>query len=61
MACFALNDYEWMLAFEASELHRIVDLMRHLRGSQARRHTRMEIPFYTGRRKPVTELIAALP
>ena len=30
---FALGDYEWMLAFEADELHRIVDLMRHLRGS----------------------------
>ena len=61
VACFALNDYEWMLAFEADELHRIVDLMRHLRGAQARRHTRVEIPFYTGRRKPVAELVAALP
>lgn len=61
VACFALNDYEWMLAFEADELHRIVDLMRHLRGAQARRHTRVEIPFYTGRRKPVADLIAALP
>ena len=30
---FALNDYEWILAFEADELHRIVDLMRHLRGA----------------------------
>lgn len=61
VACFALNDYEWMLAFEADELHRIVDLMRHLRGARARRHTRLEIPFYTGTRKPLTELIAALP
>jgi hydrogen peroxide-dependent heme synthase len=59
--CFSLNDYEWILAFEADELHRIVDLMRHLRGSEARRHTRVEIPFYTGRRKPVAELVAALP
>ena len=58
--CFALNDYEWMLAFEADELHRLVDLMRHLRGSDARRHTRVEIPFYTGHRKPVAELVAAL-
>ena len=58
---FALGDYEWILAFEADELHRIVDLMRHLRGARARRHTRVEIPFYTGRRKPVTELVAALP
>ncbi|MEV5407617.1 hydrogen peroxide-dependent heme synthase [Thermopolyspora sp. NPDC052614] len=61
VACFALNDYEWMLAFEADELHRIVDLMRHLRGARARRHTRVEIPFYTGTRKPLGELIAALP
>ena len=61
VACFALNDYEWMLAFEADELHRIVDLMRHLRGAQARRHTRVEIPFYTGRRRPLAELVAALP
>ena len=61
VACFALNDYEWMLAFEADELHRIVDLMRHLRGATARRHTRVEIPFYTGRRKPVSELLSALP
>jgi peroxiredoxin len=61
VACFALNDYEWMLAFEADELHRIVDLMRHLRGATARRHTRIEIPFYTGRRKPVSELLSALP
>ncbi|ACY97340.1 hydrogen peroxide-dependent heme synthase [Thermomonospora curvata] len=61
VASFALGDYEWMLAFEADELHRIVDLMRHLRGSQARRHVREETPFYTGRRKPVAELVAALP
>ena len=60
VACFALNDYEWILAFEADELHRIVDLMRHLRGAEARLHTREEIPFYTGRRKPVRELVASL-
>jgi hydrogen peroxide-dependent heme synthase len=58
--CFSLNDYEWILAFEADELHRIVDLMRHLRGAEARLHTRLEIPFYTGRRKPVNELVADL-
>jgi hydrogen peroxide-dependent heme synthase len=51
-ACFSLNDYEWVIALEADELHRIVDLMRHLRGAEARRHTRAEVPFFTGRRKP---------
>jgi hydrogen peroxide-dependent heme synthase len=60
VACFSLNDYEWILAFEADELHRIVDLMRHLRGAEARMHTRVEIPFYTGRRKPVRGLVADL-
>ena len=60
VASFALNDYEWILAFEADELHRIVDLMRHLRGATARRHTRIEIPFFTGRRKAVSELVFGL-
>jgi peroxiredoxin len=61
VASFALGDYEWILAFEADELHRIVDLMRHLRGSETRRHVREEVPFYTGRRRSVAELVDALP
>ena len=61
VASFALGDYEWMLAFEADELHRIVDLMRDLRASTARRHVREEVPFYTGRRREIAELIANLP
>jgi len=61
VASFALGDYEWILAFEADELHRIVDLMRDLRASRARRHVREEVPFFTGRRRSVAELVAALP
>ncbi|GAA2371146.1 hypothetical protein Cme02nite_44610 [Catellatospora methionotrophica] len=61
VASFALGDYEWMLAFEADELHRIVDLMRDLRASSARRHVREEVPFYTGRRRSVEDIVAALP
>jgi chlorite dismutase len=61
VASFALGDYEWILAFEADELHRIVDLMRHLRGSETRRHVRLEVPFYTGRRRAVGEIVDALP
>ncbi|WP_033291607.1 hydrogen peroxide-dependent heme synthase [Amycolatopsis jejuensis] len=61
VASFALGDYEWILAFEADELHRIVDLMRHLRNTEARRHVRVEIPFYTGTKVPPAELVAALP
>lgn len=61
VASFGLGDYEWILAFEADELHRIVDLMRDLRASRARRHVREEIPFYTGALVPVAELVRRLP
>jgi len=61
VATFALSDYEWLLAFEAEHLYRIVDLMRHLRGSRARLHVREEIPFYTGRRCDLPELMERLP
>lgn len=61
IASFALGDYEWLLAFEADELHRIVDLMRELRATTARRHVREELPFYTGRLLSVAELTALWP
>ena len=61
VASFALGDYEWILAFECDELHRIVDLMRHLRASTARRHVREEVPFYTGPRVDPGDLLARLP
>lgn len=61
IAAFALGDYEWLLAFEADELHRIVDLMRELRAVDARRHVREEIPFYTGRSLPLAELVSRWP
>jgi chlorite dismutase len=57
---FALGDYEWILAFEADELHRIVDLMRELRASKARLHVREEVPFFTGPRVSVEGLVAGL-
>ena len=58
---FALGDYEWILAFEADQLDRIVDLMRDLRATEARRHVREEVPFFTGPRVPPAELVATLP
>ena len=56
VASFALGDYEWILALEAPELVDLVDLMRHLRQTEARRHVREEVPFYTGRRIATSEL-----
>ncbi|MGA8850664.1 MAG: hydrogen peroxide-dependent heme synthase [Aeromicrobium sp.] len=61
VASFALGDYEWMLAFEADDLHRIVDLMRDLRASGARRHVREEVPFYTGELHTAAELTSRWP
>ncbi|CAM3171736.1 hydrogen peroxide-dependent heme synthase [Stackebrandtia soli] len=61
VASFALGDYEWMLAFEADELHRIVDLMWKMRATRARRHVREETPFYTGRRHSITRIVESLP
>jgi chlorite dismutase len=60
IASFALGDYEWVLAFEGDELHRIVDLMRELRASRARLHVREEVPFHTGHRVDVADLVATL-
>ncbi|SDS25474.1 hydrogen peroxide-dependent heme synthase [Paraoerskovia marina] len=61
VSAFALGDYEWILAFEADELHRIVDLMRDLRATEARRHVREEVPFYTGPRTTLADWAARQP
>ena len=60
VAAFALGDYEWLLSFEADDLHDLVDMMRHLRYSDARLHVRDELPFHTGRRLEDLEDVAAL-
>jgi peroxiredoxin len=60
-SAFGLGDYEWILCFEGDSPDRIVELLRRLRATEARRYTKLEIPFFTGIRKPVPEVIADLP
>jgi hydrogen peroxide-dependent heme synthase len=60
VAAFALNDYEWILALESDDLHDLVDMMRDLRATQARRHVREEVPFYTGQRIDVDGVLEVL-
>jgi hydrogen peroxide-dependent heme synthase len=60
VAAFALNDWEWILPLESDNLHELVDLMRDLRSTQARRHVRVEIPFHTGRRIALAEVAEVL-
>jgi chlorite dismutase len=50
-SAFGLGDWEWILAFEADDLSRIVDCIRRLRQAEARRYTKEEVPFVTGIRK----------
>jgi chlorite dismutase len=59
-SAFGINDWEWILAFEADELDRIVDCIRRLREAEARRFTKEEIPFVTGIRKDVRAAFADL-
>ncbi|MEU6269781.1 hydrogen peroxide-dependent heme synthase [Saccharopolyspora shandongensis] len=61
VAAFGLGDYEWILALEADDPVRLVDLMRVFRATDARRHVREETPFFTGERSAVQSLIDGLP
>jgi chlorite dismutase len=56
-SAFGLGDWEWILAFEAADLDRIVGCIRALRTTEARRFTKEEVPFVTGIRKPVAEAL----
>ncbi len=55
---FGLGDWEWILAFEADDLTQIVDCIRYLRASKTRLYTKEEVPFVTGVRKPLAEVLA---
>ena len=60
-SAFGLGDYEWILAFEADRPERIVQLIRRLRATEARRYTKVEIPFFTGIRKELGDIVNDLP
>jgi peroxiredoxin len=59
-SAFGLGDWEWILAFEADDLPRIVDCIRRLRAAEARRYTKEEIPFVTGIRKEFVDAMRDL-
>ncbi|WP_405375352.1 MULTISPECIES: hydrogen peroxide-dependent heme synthase [unclassified Microbacterium] len=60
VSTFGLSDYEWLLPLESDNLVSLVDMMRELRATDARRHVREEVPFYTGRRVEIDELAEVL-
>ncbi|GAA3018755.1 hydrogen peroxide-dependent heme synthase [Microbacterium dextranolyticum] len=60
VSTFGLSDYEWLLPLESDDPIHLVDMMRDLRATDARRHVREEVPFYTGRRLEIAELAEVL-
>jgi chlorite dismutase len=56
-SAFGLGDWEWILAFEADDLGRLVDCIRRLRAAAARRYTKEEVPFVTGIRKDFPDAV----
>lgn len=60
VSTFGLSDYEWLLPLESDDPIHLVDMMRDLRATDARRHVREEVPFYTGRRVEISELAEIL-
>ncbi len=60
VSTFGLSDYEWLLPLESDDPISLVDMMRELRATDARRHVREEVPFYTGRRVGIDELAEVL-
>lgn len=60
VSTFGLSDYEWLLPLESDDPIHLVDMMRDLRATDARRHVREEVPFYTGRRIEIADLAEVL-
>jgi hydrogen peroxide-dependent heme synthase len=59
-SAFGLGDWEWILAFEADDLSRLVDCLRRLRDSKSRLYVKVETPFITGVRKDLLEAVRDL-
>ena len=59
-SAFGLGDWEWILAFESDDLTRIVDCIRRLREAEARRYTKLDVPFVLGVRTELGRALANL-
>jgi hydrogen peroxide-dependent heme synthase len=56
-SAFGLGDWEWILAFETDELDALVDCIRRLRDSKSRLYAKVEVPFVTGIRKSIADVL----
>ena len=58
--CFGIDDYEFILSFEAESPQKFQDLMMELRESEASSYTELDTPIFTCRRRTLPEILRTL-
>jgi chlorite dismutase len=58
--CFGIDDYEFILSFEAESPEKFQDLMMELRESEASSYTALDTPIFTCRRRGLPEVVESL-
>ena len=58
--CFGIDDYEFILSFEAESPEKFQDLMMELRESEASSYTELDTPIFTCRRKNLPDILESL-
>ncbi len=58
--CFGIDDYEFILSFEAESPEKFQDLMMELRDSEASSYTALDTPIFTCRRRNLQEVLEYL-
>jgi len=58
--CFGIDDYEFILSFEAETPEKFQDLMMELRESEASAYTELDTPIFTCRRRPLEKILENL-
>ena len=58
--CFGIDDYEFILSFEAESPEKFQDLMMELRESEASAYTELDTPIFTCRRRPLKNVLESL-
>jgi len=58
--CFGIDDYEFILSFEAESPEKFQNLMMELRESEASSYTELDTPIFTCRRRELREILESL-
>jgi chlorite dismutase len=58
--CFGIDDYEFILSFEAETPEKFQDLMMELRESEASSYTELDTPIFTCRRRDLAAILDTL-